>query len=113
MIFGEIPHHDYPPPALTRRVVRALELAHGAFGTRADWYFFCDDDTFVRLKPLRARLAMYDASVPMMLVHGRKDPVIHVGESQKLYAQSAHCVLETHEFGHNFARFNSKTELLR
>ena len=58
---------DVAPPALTRRVVRALELAHDAFASRADWYFFVDDDTFVRLTPLRARLATLNSSVPMML----------------------------------------------
>lgn len=53
-----------------------------------------------------------NTKVPIMFVHGRKDPVIHVGESQKLFAQSANCVLELHEWGHNFGPPRHQTSLL-
>ena len=53
-----------------------------------------------------------NATIPMMFVHGKKDPVIHFGESQKLFAQTGNCVLETHEYGHNFGPPRHQTALL-
>jgi len=40
--------------------------------------------------------------VPMMYVHGRKDPIIHFGEVERLFRITKTCVVEAHEFGHNF-----------
>ena len=51
-------------------------------------------------------------TVPIMFVHGRKDPVIHFEESQTLFAQAGNCVLEAHEFGHNFGPPRHQTALL-
>lgn len=55
------------PPAITRRVARALEVLYDAFAERAEWYLIVDDDTFVRFGPLRAYLATLNASTPMMV----------------------------------------------
>ena len=44
----------------------------------------------------------HNRTIPIMFVHGKRDPVIHFDESQKLFAQTGNCVLETHEYGHNF-----------
>uniref|UniRef100_A0A7S2SIA5 Uncharacterized protein n=1 Tax=Mucochytrium quahogii TaxID=96639 RepID=A0A7S2SIA5_9STRA len=41
-------------------------------------------------------------TVPMLYVHGRKDPVIHFNEVERLFQITKNCVLETHNFGHNF-----------
>lgn len=55
------------PPALTRRVARGLEVLYDAFAPVADWYLIADDDTFIRLEPLRAYLATLDSSQMMMV----------------------------------------------
>ena len=53
-----------------------------------------------------------NALTPIMFVHGKKDPVIHVEESQSLFALAANCVIELHEHGHNFGPPRHQTALL-
>lgn len=62
----------------------------------------------------KQHLAMLRANttIPIMFVHGKKDPVIHVEESQKLFAQTGNCLVELHEYGHNFGPPRHQTSLL-
>jgi pimeloyl-ACP methyl ester carboxylesterase len=53
-----------------------------------------------------------NTTIPIMFVHGRKDPVIHFEESQTLFARTGNCVLEAHQFGHNFGPPRHQTALL-
>ena len=53
-----------------------------------------------------------NSSIPIMYVHGKKDPVIHFGESQKLFALTGNCIMEAHEYGHNFGPPAHQTALL-
>ena len=53
-----------------------------------------------------------NTSIPIMFVHGKKDAVIHVSESQKLFAQTGNCVLELHDWGHNFGPPQHQSALL-
>ena len=63
----EMRRREDVPPALTRRVARALEVLYDRFAEDAEWFLIVDDDTFVRFDALRATLARLNASQPMML----------------------------------------------
>jgi len=51
-------------------------------------------------------------AVPILFTHGRQDPVIHFGEVERLFKITGNCVLEVHEFGHNFGPPHEQEKLL-
>ena len=51
-------------------------------------------------------------TVPIMYVHGRKDPLIHFGEVQRLFKITKNCVMEAHDFGHNFGPPQEQEKIL-
>mmetsp|Transcript_28351 Transcript_28351/g.34584 ORF Transcript_28351/g.34584 Transcript_28351/m.34584 type:complete len:1012 (+) Transcript_28351:531-3566(+) len=51
-------------------------------------------------------------TVPILYIHGRKDPIIHFGEVERLYKITKNCVLETHDFGHNFGPPKEQKKIL-
>ena len=51
-------------------------------------------------------------TIPILYVHGKKDAVIHVSETQKLFAQTGNCLSELHEYGHNFGPPQHQSALL-
>lgn len=51
-------------------------------------------------------------TVPMLYVHGRKDPIIHFGEVQRLFKITKNCIMETHDYGHNFGPPQEQEKIL-
>ena len=79
------------PPALTRRVAALLKALHGAYRDEAAWFLIADDDTFVRLLPLRAYLATLDATQPMMIGVPVDTTPFLTAEALDKHGKSVHC----------------------
>lgn len=50
----------------------------------------------------RHRKQLETNKVPLYIIHGRKDPVVHYSQAEKLFSKAGTCVFEPHQHGHNF-----------
>jgi len=93
-IYAEMAARGYDVGYLTEEQIAVCCLAYETF-ERGGW----EAEYFEKLKRngLDGRRA-----VPIMYVHGKKDPVVHFGELQKLFSVTRNCVKLEHEHGHNF-----------
>jgi len=51
-------------------------------------------------------------STPTLVIHGRKDPIIHFEEVERLFQITKNCMLEVHDFGHNFGPPREQEKIL-
>eukprot|EP00732_Lithocolla_globosa_P001221 Lithocolla_globosa_v1_NODE_573_length_3707_cov_10.741512.p1 type:complete len:871 gc:universal NODE_573_length_3707_cov_10.741512:283-2895(+) len=50
--------------------------------------------------------------VPTLFVHGRNDPVIHHGQVEKLFQITKNCMVDHHDYGHNFGPPSEQKKIL-
>ena len=78
-------------PQLKRKLMAILRALHDRYIEEVDWFLIVDDDTFVRVGPLRTYLSKLDPSKPMM-VGSRVPSLPHLlPEDIQRLGLSAHC----------------------
>jgi len=78
-------------PRLTAKLALILQTLWSRFKDKVEWFMVVDDDTFVRVNPMRAYLSHIDARNPHMIGGVVPSDKFATEVDHKRYGRSAHC----------------------